>query len=189
MKINTGWPGQISKIAMVGALALGLFASPVRTGAGSLRGQGLNPGGPSQVSIGDLAWIAGRWRGTFGPHTADAVYMEPEANSIGGVGQVYQPGRTLLVELCSLVQSANGMTLYVRNFSPDLQPQEAGAPITMKLTTVTANSWEFDNTVPGQAPARTVITHTGDDTFTSRSDVYDQQGRLNSVEIDYARAM
>jgi len=59
----------------------------------------------------------------------------------------------------------------------------------MKLTTVTANSWEFDNTVLGQAPARTVITHTGDDTFTSRSDVYDAQGRVSTVEIDYARAM
>jgi hypothetical protein len=115
--------------------------------------------------------------------------MEPEANSIGGVLEVYQPGKTLVVELCSLVQSTDGLTLYIRNFTPDLQPQEVGAPIMMKLTTVTGNSWEFDNSVIGQAPARTVITHTGDETFTSRSDVYDAQGKMSTVEIDYARAM
>jgi hypothetical protein len=43
--------------------------------------------------------------------------------------------------------------------------------------------------VLGQAPVRTLITRTGDDTFTSRSDVYDAQGRPSTVEIDYARAM
>jgi len=174
---------------MAGVLVLGLCASPLGTGAGSLRGQGLSPAGGSKVGVADMAWIAGRWRGTFGAYTADAVYMEPEANSIEGVGQVYQPGKTLVVEVCSLVQSTDGIALYIRNFSPDLQPAEAGDPIVMKLTTVTANSWEFDNTMMGQAPARTVITHTGDDTFSSRSDVYDAQGRTSTVEIDYARAM
>jgi hypothetical protein len=188
MKTSNVLRGSILRIAMVGALILGLCGSPVGTG-GAPRAQVVPPGGGSKVTVGDLAWIAGRWRGTFGAYTADAVYMEPEANSIGGVGQVYQPGRTLVVELCSLVQSSDGLTLYIRNFTPDLQPAEAGDPTVMKLTTVTANSWEFDNTVLGQALARTVITHTGDDTFTSRSDVYDAQGRMSTVEIDYARAM
>lgn len=188
MKINARWPEQISRIAMACALVMGLCASPLGTG-GAAPGQIGGPSGGSKVTVSDLAWIAGRWRGTFGPYTADAVYMEPEANSIEGVGQVYQPGKTLVVELCSLVQSADGITLYIRNFSPDLQPAEAGDPIVMKLTTVTANSWEFDNAVLGQAPARTVITRTGDDTFSSRSDVYDAQGRMSTVEIDYARAM
>jgi hypothetical protein len=188
MKTWNDLRGVISRISIAASLLLGLCASPVGTG-GAPRPQIAPPGGGSKISIGDLAWIAGRWRGTFGAYTADAVYMEPEANSIGGVGQVYQPGRTLVVQLASLVQSADGMTLYVRNFTPDLQPAEAGDPIVMKLTTVTANSWEFDNPVLGQAPARTVITHTGDDTFTSRSDVYDAQGRMSTVEIDYARAM
>jgi len=188
MKTFERWHRRFSKIVTAGALLLGLCASPVGTG-GAPRAQIVPPSAGTKVTVGDLAWIAGRWRGTFGPYTADAVYMEPEANSIGGVGQVYQPGKTLDVELVSLVQGTDGLTLYVRNFTPDLQPQEVGAPITMKLTTVTANSWEFDNTVLGQAPARTVITHTGDDTFTSRSDVYDAQGRVSTVEIDYARAM
>ena len=188
MKLTSFWRGQSSTIVMACALVLGLCASPVRIG-GAPRAQIVPPSAGTKVTVNDLAWIAGRWRGTFGPYTADAVYMEPEANSIGGVGQVYQPGKTLLIELCSLVQSTDGITLYIRNFSPDLQPQEAGDPITMKLTTVTASSWEFDNTMMGQAPARTVITHTGDDTFTSRSDVYDAQGRMSTVEIDYARAM
>ncbi len=188
MKSLKGWRWQIPRSATAGALLLWLCASPLGTG-GAPRAQIVPPGGGSKVTVSDLAWIAGRWRGTFGAYTADAVYMEPEANSIGGVGQVYQPGKTLVVELVSLVQSTDGMTLYIRNFTPDLQPAEAGDPIVMKLTTVTANSWEFDNTVLGQAPARTVITHTGDDTFTSRSDVYDAQGRVSTVEIDYARAM
>ena len=188
MKTTESWRGMISKFAMLVALVLGLGASPVGTG-GAPRGQGMSPGPATKASIADFAWIAGRWRGTFGTYTADAVYMEPEANSIGGVGQVYQPGKTLLVQLASLVQSADGITLYIRDFTPDLQLQETGAPITMKLTTVNGNSWEFDNTVLGQAPVRTVITRTGDDTFTSRSDAYDAQGRLSTVEIDYARAM
>jgi hypothetical protein len=178
----------ILKSAVLGALLLGLVASPIGTG-GAARGRQLSPGAATKSTIADFAWIAGRWRGTFGAYTADAVYMEPEANSIGGVLEVYQPGKTLVVELCSLVQSTDGLTLYIRNFTPDLQPQEVGAPIMMKLTTVTGNSWEFDNSVIGQAPARTVITHTGDETFTSRSDVYDAQGKMSTVEIDYARAM
>jgi len=185
---SNGWRGMISKFVMVGALVAGLCASPVVAGR-TPRGQGMSPGPATKATVNDFAWIAGRWRGTFGAYTADAVYMEPEANSIGGVGQVYQPGKTLLVQLASLVQSADGITLYIRDFTPDLQPQETGAPITMRLTTVNGNSWEFDNTVLGQAPVRTVITHTGDDTFTSRSDAYDAQGRLSTVEIDYARAM
>ena len=188
MKTVGAWRGMISKFAMLGVLVAGLCASPVGTG-GAPRAQIVPPGAGSKVTVGDLAWIAGRWRGTFGPYTADAVYMEPEANSIAGVGQVYQPGKTLVVELASLVQSTDGLTLYIRDFTPDLQPQETGAPITMKLTTATGNSWEFDNIALGQAPVRTVITRTGDDTFTSRSDVYDAQGRPSTVEIDYARAM
>ncbi len=185
MKTSENWRGMLPRFAMLGAMVLGLGASPV--GAG--RGQGPGPGPATNATVNDFAWIAGRWRGTFGAYTADTVFMEPEANSIGGVGEVYQPGKTLLVELNSLVQSTDGITLYIRNFTPDLQPQEQGAPVTMKLTAVNGNSWEFDNTVLGQSPARTVITHTGDDTFTSRSDAYDAQGRMSTVEIDYARAM
>ena len=188
MKTTGGWRGMISRLAMLGMLLAGLGASPVGTG-GTPRAQIVPPGGSSKVTVSDLAWIAGRWRGTFGPYTADAVYMEPEANSIAGVGQVYQPGKTLVVELVSLVQSTDALTLYIRDFTPDLQLQETGAPITMKLTTATGNSWEFDNIVLGQAPVRTIITRTGDDTFASRSDVYDAQGKPSTIEIDYARAM
>ncbi|MGO9639706.1 MAG: DUF6265 family protein [Candidatus Acidiferrales bacterium] len=187
MKTPNVWRRMILKSAMLGTLLLGLVASPMGTG-GTARGRQLGPGAATKSTIADFAWIAGRWRGTFNGYTADAVYMEPEANCIGGVLEVYQPGKTLVVELSNLVQSEDGITLYIRHFTPDLQPQETGNATLLKLTSVQGDTAEFDNPVNRQ-PARALITRTGPDSFTAHSDVYDDQGKLTVVEIAYSRAM
>lgn len=134
----------------------------------------------------DFAWMAGRWTGTIDKNIADVTYTGPDSGIISGIRVVHRDERIYMVELSSFVQTIDGVTLYMRHFSSELQAWEKLNPIAMKLVSYDGTTAEFDNSVSND-PKRSLITRNPDGSFTAHSDVYDEKGQHQVIELTYTR--
>lgn len=139
-----------------------------------------------KFSLNDFAWMAGRWQGTIDNNIADVTYMGPDPGSISGVLVVHRDERIYVVELSNLVQTLDGVTLYIRHFSTELQAWEKTDPVVLKLVSFDGKTAEFDNPV-NDNPKRSIITRNPDGSFTDHSDIYDEKGRHQAMEARYTR--
>jgi hypothetical protein len=136
--------------------------------------------------LSDFAWMAGRWTSTIDKNIADVTYMGPDPGNISGVLVIHREDRIYMVELSSLVQTMDGVTLYIRHFSSELQAWEKVDPIVLKLVSYDGKTAEFDNPVNND-PKRSLITRNPDGSFTAHSDVYDDNGQHQAIELTYTR--
>lgn len=140
----------------------------------------------AKPSLADMAWLAGRWQGTWGPRIAQQVWMPPKGGVMSGTFQLVENDTTLVVELFTLVQKPDGIKLYFRHFTSALAPWEGSAPTILNLATSTPKLIEFDNPVDGE-PKRSIIRKIDADTYVSRSEIVPEKGDTQIVEITYHR--
>jgi hypothetical protein len=140
----------------------------------------------AKPTLADFAWLAGRWQGVWGPRIAQQVWMPPKGGVMLGAFQTIDNGNTLVIELYTIIERPGGISLYLRHFTPTLEPWETSKPIVLKLASSTPKVIEFDNPVDGE-PKRSIIRKIDADTYVSRSEIVPDKGDTQIVEITYRR--
>ncbi|MFZ0786516.1 MAG: DUF6265 family protein [Candidatus Acidiferrales bacterium] len=140
----------------------------------------------AKPTLADFAWLAGRWQGAWGPRVAQQVWMPPKGGVMLGTFQTVDNGATLVIELFSIIERPDGISLYFRHFTPTLEPWETSKPTLLKLASATPKSIEFDNPIDGQ-PKREIIRKIDADTYVSRAEIVPDKGDPQVVEITYHR--
>lgn len=140
----------------------------------------------AKPTLADFAWLAGRWQGAWGPRVAQQVWMPAKGGVMLGMFQTVDNGDTLVLEIFTIVEKPDGIQLYIRHFTPTLEPWETSKPTVLKLASSTPKVIEFDNPVNGQ-PKRQIIRRIDADTYASRSEIVPDKGDAQTVEITYHR--
>ncbi len=138
------------------------------------------------ATLADLAWLEGHWRGDWGPRFAEQVWTAPKADLMLGTFRLVEGNKTLLIEVFTLGQTANGIDLRFRHFTPDLAPWEKSDPTVLTLESFDANRFVFANPVNGE-PKHAILTRIGQDTYVSRFEIVPSSGDMQVVEITYHR--
>ena len=175
----------VRKSMWIGALLLAVTMTPMRA---PVRAQTEEPRHKPvpKAKLADFAWMAGRWKSEMDANILDVTYMGPDTGVITGMLVVHRADRIYMVELSSFVQTVDGVSLFIRHFSPELQAWEKGDPIVLKLASFDGKAAEFDNPVSSD-PKRAIITRNSEDSFTAHSDVYDEKGQHQVIEFTYTR--
>ncbi|MGA8011354.1 MAG: DUF6265 family protein [Candidatus Acidiferrales bacterium] len=145
-----------------------------------------HPASVPKTSLADLAWLAGRWQGSWGPRVAQQVWTAPKAGVMMGTFQLAEDDKTLVLELFSMVEEPEGITLHLRHFTSSLVAWEKTGPTILNLASADPKSFVFENPLDGQ-PKHATITRIDADTYVSRSEVVPEKGQLQVTEITYHR--
>jgi Domain of unknown function (DUF6265) len=142
---------------------------------------------PAQkMTLADFAWLVGRWQGVWGPRLAQQVWMPARAGVMLGTFQLTENGKTLVVELFTLVQKPDGVQFHLRHFTPSLAAWEKSDPAVLNLTSMDPKTAVFENPGEGQ-PRRTLLNHLDADTYVARLEVVGNQSSTQITEITYHR--
>ncbi len=173
-------------------LLLGVAPSRVLGGQASVPSQ-VRSAAPSKTkppdarpTLSDFAWLEGKWQGAWGPRVAEQVWTAPKAGQMLGLFRVLENDKALVIELFSLFQTADGVELRLRHFTPELVPWEQSGLTTLKLAGLDAQTAIFENPSDGQ-PKRDVFTRIDPDTYTFKSEVVPAAGGTHVTEIRYHR--
>jgi hypothetical protein len=160
----------------------GNTSAPVRIGGAS--------GVSTQIvaTVADFAWLAGTWRGEWGPRVAELVWMPPQAGVMTGAYTLMETDKVLVVELFTLVQTPNGVELYIRHFTPQEVPWEKGDATKLSLVNFDNTHFEFNNAVNGK-PKTSIIQKVDADTFKWRAEIVPDTGEPQTIEITYHRVV
>jgi hypothetical protein len=140
----------------------------------------------SATKISDLAWLEGRWRGEWGPRVAEQVWLAPKAGAMEGLFRVIESDKTLVIEFFTLVQKSDGITFYIRHFTPSLAPWEKTDATLLNLARSDGKKFDFENAVNGM-PKSAALTRVDADTYISRSEIVPETGEPQVIEITYKR--
>jgi len=94
--------------------------------------------------------------------------------------------KTMVIELFTIRETPEGIAFYFRHFSPELKPWEEKEAYYLNLTKWDAKTFRFDNPVVNQLKDA-ILTHNGDDTYTSHGDVTGADGKPAVIEVTYHR--
>jgi hypothetical protein len=139
-----------------------------------------------KATLADLAWLAGRWQGSWGPRVAQQVWTAPKAGVMMGTFQLAENDKTLVLELFTVVEESGGIKFHLRHFTTSLVAWEKSGPTVLNLASADPRSVAFENPTDGQ-PKRTVFTRVDADTYISRSEVVPEKGQVQVTEITYHR--
>lgn len=182
-------------LAAVGAsFLLAVFPERVAgqqpTGAGAqaapARANDSLPAPIAKTTLADFAWLAGRWQGLWGPRIAQQVWTAPRAGVMLGTLQLTEGGKTLVIELFTLVETPDGIELRLRHFTPSLLPWEKSGPAVLKFASADPKTVVFENPSDGE-PKRAVIQRIDGDTYVLRSEIVAEKGEMQVNEITYRR--
>lgn len=145
------------------------------------------PAAGQSASLADFAWLEGTWTGR-GPDgaTAEIHYMAPEAGTLPAIFRLWKDDRVVVVEAVTLVEEEEGLTMYVRHFTPALVPLEEAAALELRFTGQEGGAFWFEN-VREENPRRTVMRRTGPDRVTVRSELLREDGTVDEIRVEYRR--
>ena len=144
------------------------------------------------ATLADFAWLAGRWEGKLGAPgfdkqlTAEQEWMAPKNGTMQGFFRLTDNEKTIVIELFTIRETADGIAFYFRHFSPELKPLEEKEAYHLNLTKSDANRFRFDNPVVNQLKDA-IIAHNADDSYTSHGDLTGADGKPSVIEITYHR--
>ena len=139
-----------------------------------------------KLTLADFAWLAGNWRGIWGPRVVEQTWMPPQAGEMVGVFRVLENDKTLVVELLSLTETPDRIEFHFRHFTPPLVAWEQAGPTTLKLSSVDSGAAVFVNPAAGQ-PKRGTLTRIDSDTYISRSEIIPEGNNVQVTEIKFHR--
>jgi len=144
------------------------------------------------ATLADFAWLAGGWEGKLGAPgsdkqlTAEQEWMAPKNGTMQGFFRLTDSEKTIVIELFTIRETADGIVFYFRHFSPELKPLEEKEAYHLNLTKSDANTFRFDNPVVNQLKDA-IITHNADDSYTSHGDITGADGKPAMIEVIYHR--
>jgi Domain of unknown function (DUF6265) len=140
----------------------------------------------SSPTLDNFAWLTGRWQGDWGPRTAEQVWLGPKAGLMVGTFRLVEDGKTLVIELFTLLQKPDGIEFRLRHFTPELVNWEKSDPTVLTLESSDGKKFVFVNQVNGQ-PKHAILTRIDQDTYVARSEIVPESGELQVIEITYHR--
>lgn len=153
---------------------------------------GQQPAAAAKASLSDYAWLAGHWRGkTMGPNqfTAEESWADAKGGAMMGMFRLLDPAnnnRILILEFFTLRETPEGLEMRVRHFDTALVPMEKEEAIILKVASAAGATTSFENPVHGR-PKRTILTRTGVDSFTSRSEIIRDSGETSLIQVALER--
>lgn len=139
------------------------------------------------ATLADFAWLEGTWRGPGpGDATAEIHYMAPTAGVLPAIFRLWKGETVIVLEAITLVEEDAGLTLYVRHFTPAMEPLEAERALTLRLVAREGDRFVFEN-VFDENPRRNVLERTGPDAFRSRSVLLRDDGSTDEIRVEYRR--
>ena len=94
--------------------------------------------------LGDLAFVAGHWKGTEGAVSIEEVWTKPEGDAMTGMFRIVSGGKTRITEFMAFEQREAGPVLVMRHFGPGLiAREEKDAPLVWTLEKVEPNHAVF----------------------------------------------
>jgi Domain of unknown function (DUF6265) len=170
----------------IGALAQASRGAGVPSAEPPIVVDSARPASAPKPALADLAWLAGRWQGAWGPRVAQQEWTPPKAGVMVGSFQLAENDKTLVLEFVTLVEEGDGIKFHLRHFTPSLVAWEKPGPTILDLTAADPKVIAFENPTDGQ-PKRLTFIHVDTDTYVSRSEVVPQQGDPQVTEITYRR--
>jgi hypothetical protein len=141
------------------------------------------------ATVADFGWLAGTWRGEWGPRVAELVWMPPQAGVMTGAYTLMETDKVLVVELFTLVQTPSGVELYIRHFTPQEVPWEKGDATKLSLVNFDNTHFEFNNAVDGKPKTSIMQRVDTPDTFKWRAEIVPETGEPQTIEITYHRVV
>lgn len=150
-----------------------------------------SPGVSTQIvaTVADFGWLAGSWRGEWGPRAAELVWMPPQAGVMTGAYTLMETDKVLVIELFTLVQTPSGVELYIRHFTPQEVPWEKGDATKLSLVNFDSTHFEFNNAVDGKPKTSIMQRADNPDTFAWRAEIVPDTGEPQTIEITYHRVV
>lgn len=170
--------------------ALSATSGPKKAAIASQPSASADRSAPSQQNppstLADFAWLAGRWQGDWGPRVAEQDWMPPKSGLMPGTFRLVEDGKTLVIELFTLLQKPDGIDFRFRHFTPELTAWSQSEPTLLTLESLTSIKFTFVNRLNGQ-PKHAIFTRIDQDTYVSRSEIISDSGALQIIEITYHR--
>jgi len=89
------------------------------------------------ATVGDVAWIAGHWRGEAFGGIAEELWSAPEGGSMMGAYRMIRDGKVVFYELQTITEENSSLVFKLKHFNADLsgwEGKEAAASITFPLS-------------------------------------------------------
>jgi len=147
------------------------------------------------ATVADFAWLAGSWEGHMPGATvvAEATYNAPRAGIITGMMRLTDQGKVLMIEFITLIDTPAGPELRFRHFNGQLDALETVFKQNFHLVKHATdrdefeNSVAFDKTLTSTEARNAIYTRHGADEFIGHSDIIDQNGRPDVIELTWRR--
>jgi hypothetical protein len=146
----------------------------------------LRAAGNLEPRLSDFAWLEGKWQGNWGPRLAEQVWMAPRAGEMLGLFRAVENDKTLVVEMYSLLETAEGIELRLRHFTASLAPWEQSSTTVLRLASVDLEKAVFENVLAGQ-PSRQVLIRVDADNYISRSEITSGNDNQQVTEIRFRK--
>jgi hypothetical protein len=106
---------------LASALTLLAVSSLSAQGGPTANTLALEPGTASPpAALGDLAWLAGHWRGEGLGGVSEEMWSAPEAGSMMGMYRLMQDGAVVFYELMTIQADGASLVLTIKHFNADL---------------------------------------------------------------------
>lgn len=99
-------------------------------------------------TVADLGWLTGTWRGPAGERQIEEQWSQQLPGSIAALVRIFDDSQTHMLELVSLSDEPDGLTLRIAQWSPQFEPL-APAPTMMRMISSGANRVGFEATTTG----------------------------------------
>jgi Domain of unknown function (DUF6265) len=103
-----------------------------------------------------------------------------------GTFRLVENDKTLVIELFTLVERADGINFYFRHFTPELVPWEKSEATLLRLASLDPKKVDFENPING-LPKHAIFLRVDPDTYISRSEIVPDKGDPQVIEITYHR--
>jgi hypothetical protein len=144
------------------------------------------------ATLAAFSWLAGRWEGKLGAPsspqqlTAEQEWMAPQNGTMQGFFRLTDNEKTMVIELFTIRETSSGIEFYFRHFSPELKPWEEKEAYHLILTKSEGGAFRFDNPVVNELKDA-ILTRVDNDTYISRGDITDADGKPKAIEVTYHR--
>jgi hypothetical protein len=174
------------KRVMMGVVLMSVMAAGVLLGVKTFGAA--TAASPAQITIADVAWLAGRWTGMAGRDSTDEFCTAPARGVMTCMFRSMDGEKITGLEFITLRETASGVEERVRFFSADLTEGQGDNGITLRLTGVTGSQMVFDNAKANGAVKQETISRQGEDSFTVHIEVVDAAGKSSFIDAQWKRA-
>jgi hypothetical protein len=145
------------------------------------------PADSAPLTLDSVAWLSGEWQGRQGDRPAfEEHWSKPAAGAMMGMFRMYSGEQVMVYEFLLLEQSAEGVSLRLRHYRPQMTDVEA-EPIHMKLVASNDSQIVFENATDA-LPKRITYKRAGEQMTAVVETMRNEQPTTFSLEFQLVRS-